>query len=350
MKLKLIHKYILKELIPVFLLGNIFFILLLLLDKLMNLADLFFTKNVPGWLITQTVIFYLPSFFVITIPTSALMAVIFVFGRMSSDSEIVAMRASGAGKRFFLVPTLIFAGLVFLFGIMMSLWLMPSGSKNATDNLMTMAKLVSIKDIKEKELYEELTGFVFYAEKKLSDTKYEKLMIIEKEKNSVITATSADVEPTGEAGLLLNLKDGNIVTIREDGMHSTINFKNFTINAPLLNAVNITTRSERLMGVKELISNFNTEPIYKFEFSKRISMPFAAMIMCIFGMSIGIYFNRGGKAAAIPATVVIVIAYNIMFLLAESYAKNGTVEAYTAAWIPNFIFGFISIFSYRRSL
>lgn len=348
--MKLIHKYILKELIPIFFLGNIFFILLLLLDKLMNLSDLFFTKNVPGWLIVQTVIFYLPSFFVITIPTSALMAVIFVFGRMSSDSEIIAMRASGAGKRFFLVPTMIFAAFVFLFGIMMSLWLMPSGSERAANNLMTMAKLVSIKDIKEKELYEELSGFVFYAEKKLSDTSYEKLMIIEKAKNSVITAASAEVVPTGEAGLLLQLKNGNIVTIREDGMHSVINFQNFSINAPLLDAVRISTKTERLMGIKELVSNFDTEPVYKFEFSKRFSMPFAATIMCIFGMSIGMYFHRSGKAAAVPSTIIIVIVYNMMFLLAESYAKSGSIEPFIAAWIPNIVFGLISVSSYRSSL
>lgn len=351
MKLKLIHKYIIKELVPVFLLGNIFFILLLLLDKLMSLADLFFTKNVPAWLIIQTIIYYLPSFLVITIPTSALLAVIFVFGRMSSESEIIAMRAAGAGKRFFLFPTMIFAIAVFFFGVVMSVWLMPKGSALASENLLAMAKLVSIKDIKEKELYDELGGYVFYADKKINDTHYLKLIIIDKTKNSVITAESAEITPNGQAGLIMKLTKGRIVTIREDGMHSTINYDNFTINTPLITADNFTVRSERLMTLQDLRTNFKTgDPVFKFEFSKRFSMPFAAVIMCILGMSIGMYFHRSGKTMAIPATVVLVVLYNTMFLVAQNIASSGSTNPFLAAWIPDIIFGLVSVYSYKSVL
>lgn len=350
MKLKLIHKYILKELLPVFFLGNIFFILLLLLDKLVDLSDLFFTKSVPGWLIIQTVIYYLPSFFVITIPTSALMAVIFVFGRMSSESEIVAMRSFGAGRRFFLLPSMIFAIGVFILGVAMSSYFMPKGSFLAAENVLKMAKLVSIKDIKEKELYEELKGYVFYAEKKLSDTEYERLMIIDKEKNSVITAQSAQIIPTGDAGLLLELSNGRIATIREDNMHSTINFEKFSINAPLAEASRVTIKSERLMPMDELRANFEIDPIFKFEYSKRFSMPFAAIIMCIFGMSIGMFFHRSGKTMALPSTVFIVVIYNMMFIIAQNIATDGSIDPFFAAWIPNVFFGILSIFAYEKVL
>jgi len=349
-KLKLIHKYILKELLPVFFLGNIFFVLLLLLDKLVDLSDLFFTKSVPGWLIIQTVIYYLPSFFVITIPTSALLAVMFVFGRMSSESEIVAMRSFGAGRRFFLLPAMIFAIGVFIIGVLMSSYFMPKGSFLAAENVLKMAKLVSIKDIKEKELYEELKGYVFYAEKKISTTEYERLMIIDKEKNSVITAESAKIIPTGSAGLLLELTDGRIATIREDNLHSTINFKTFSINAPLADASRVTIKTERLMPLNELIANFGEDPIFKFEFSKRFSMPFAAIIMCIFGMSIGMFFHRSGKAMAIPSTVLIVVLYNTMFLVAQNIALSGQIDPFFAAWVPNVVFGVISIYAYERVL
>jgi lipopolysaccharide export system permease protein len=349
-KLKLIHKHILKELLPIFLLGNIFFVLLLLLDKLVDLSDLFFTKSVPAWLIIQTVISYLPSFFVITIPTSAMLAVIFVFGRMSSESEIIAMRSFGAGRRFFLLPTMIFAIGVFLMGIAMSAYFMPKGSFMAAENVLRMAKLVSIKDIKEKELYEELKGYVFYAEKKKSDTEYERLMIIDKNKNSVITAQSAQIIPTGDAGLLLELSNGRIATIREDNMHSTINFEKFSINAPLSDASRVTIKTERLMPMSELMSNFKEDPIYKFEYSKRFSMPFAAIIMCVFGMSIGMFFHRSGKTLAIPSTVFIVVIYNMMFLVAQNIATEGSIDPFFAAWVPNIFFGILSIFAYERVL
>ncbi|ADD68273.1 permease YjgP/YjgQ family protein [Denitrovibrio acetiphilus DSM 12809] len=348
--MKLLHKYILKEIYPIFFLGNVFFVLLLLLDKLIDLADLFFTKNVPAFLIIQTIVYYLPSFLVITIPTSAMLAVMIGFGRLSSDSEVTAMRAAGAGKKFFTTPTIIFGLTAFLLGIMMSLWLMPAGSRNAIGNLSKIAKLVSINDMKEKELYDELPGIVFYAVKKDSNAKYRKMVIIDKAQHSVITANEAEILPSGNAGLLMNLKNGRIVTLNEDGKHSKINFDTFTLNSPLIDAKDISVNSERIMQTKDLIENFQEAPLYKFEFSKRISMPFAAIIMSIFGMSLGIFFHRSGRSLAIPITIAVVAVYNILFFAAENFAESGRIEPFLAAWLPNILFALIAVFFYRRAM
>ncbi|PLX69824.1 MAG: YjgP/YjgQ family permease [Denitrovibrio sp.] len=348
--MKLLHRYILKEIFPIFFLGNIFFVLLLLLDKLIALADLFFTKNVPGYLIIQTIVFYLPSFLVITIPTSAMLAVMIAYGRLSSDSEIIAMRASGAGKSFFTYPTVFFGLTAFIIGIMMSFWLMPLGSASAINNLSKMAKLVSIKDMKPKELYNEIPGMVFYAVEKESDVNYNKMIIIDKQQHSVITANKAEILPSGDAGLLMNLKDGRIVTLNKDDKHTKINFDNFKLNSPLLSPEGFTVNSERLMTTEELFKNYNKAPIYKFEISKRISMPFAAIIMSIFGMSLGIFFHRSGRSLAIPITIAVVAVYNILFFTAQNFATSGRAEPLLAAWIPNIIFAVVAVFFYRRAV
>lgn len=348
--MKILHRYILKEIFPIFFLGNIFFVLLLLLDKLINLADLFFTKNVPGYLIIETIVFYLPSFFVITIPTSAMLAVMIGYGRLSSDSEIIAMRASGAGKKFFTYPTVFFGLTAFVLGVLMSFWLMPLGSTSAINNLAKMAKLVSIKDLKPKELYDDLPGIVFYADEKKSDSEYGRMVIIDEKQHSVITAKKAEIIPSGDAGLLMNLHNGRIVTLNANGKHSTINFDNFKLNSPVLDTDDISINSERLMTTQDLIDNFDKDPIYRFEFSKRISMPFAAIIMSVFGMSLGIFFHRSGRSLAIPITIAVVAVYNILFFASQNFATSGRIEPITAAWIPNILFIIITAFFYRRTL
>jgi len=349
--MKTLHKYILKEIFPVFFMGNLFFIVLLLLDKILDLADLFFTKNVPGFLIIETVVFYLPSFLVITIPTSAMMAVMIGFGRLSSDSEVTAMRAAGGGRNFFTYPTLVFGFTAFILGIMMSFWLMPAGSAAAAKNLTKMAKLVSIKDMKEKELYDQLPGLVLYADKRHNDHNYDKLIIIDKKQNSVISAGKAEITPTGDAGLIMNLENGRIVSLSENDRHSTINFENFKLNIPLTDGGDISFKTERLMRTKDLIANLKEGAIYQFELSKRVSMPFAAIIMSIFGMSLGIFFHRGGgRTMAIPATVAVVAIYNIMFFSVQGLAASGRFEPYSAAWIPNLIFTAVALLAYRRAL
>lgn len=279
-----------------------------------------------------------------------MLAVMVGYGRLSSDSEITAMRASGAGKRFFTYPTLTFGMTAFLIGAVMSFWLMPLGSANAIGNLSKMAKLVSINDLKEKELYDELPGVVFYAVEKKSNAEYNRMIIIEKERKSVITASKAQILPSGEAGLLMNLENGRIVTLNPEGKHSTVNFSSFKLNSPLLKPESFSINSERLMKTADLLAGMDSEPVYKFELSKRLSMPFAAVIMSIFGMSLGIFFHRGGKSLAIPATISVVAVYNIIFFASQNFAEAGRIEPITAAWIPNIIFAFLAVLFYRRAL
>ena len=72
--MNLVQKYIVKELVPYFIIGNLFFMFLLLMEKIINLADLFFSKNVPAIVLIETIIYMLPSIFFMTIPLAGLLA------------------------------------------------------------------------------------------------------------------------------------------------------------------------------------------------------------------------------------------------------------------------------------
>jgi lipopolysaccharide export LptBFGC system permease protein LptF len=148
----------------------------------------------------------------------------------------------------------------------------------------------------------------------------------------------------------MDLTKGRIITLNEDDRHSTINFNNFKLNTPLLDADKVSFKSERLMKVSDLVASFDKGNDYKFEFSKRVSMPFASFIMGIFGMSLGIFFHRSGKTMAIPITIGVVAVYNIMFFSVQSLASSGRVEPFFAAWIPNIVFAVLAFFAYRRAL
>ncbi len=79
-------------------------------------------------------------------------------------------------------------------------------------------------------------------------------------------------------------------------------------------------------------------------------MPFAAIIMSIFGMSLGIFFHRSGRSLAIPITIAVVAVYNILFFTSQNFATSGRAEPLLSAWIPNIIFALIAVFFYRRAV
>lgn len=333
--MRLIHRYIFSEIFPVFIIGNVFLTFMLLLEKIVKLSDLFFAKDVEGFLILQTLVYYLPSFFMLTIPVSALLASLIGFGRLSGDSEIVAMQASGANWKTFSISAVILGGVSMGIALIMSIWLMPIGSERAIDNLFKMAATVSVKDMKEKEIYDEIPNMVFYASEKQSDTSFKKIVIIDRANNNIISAQKGNVLPSGNGGLLMKLNDGRMITTAQDGRHSIVDFTNFNINQPIEAQSRISSKPVRYMTLPQLKNNFNVETIYKYEFSKRFAMPAAALIMCFLGMGLGIFSKRAGRTLGVPISLVILATYNMMVFSFENMSISGQLEAFTAAWLPN---------------
>ena len=133
--MNLVQKYIIKEIIPFFLIGNLFFMFLLLMERMVTLADLFFSKNVPLFLLIETIIYLLPSIFYMTIPIAGLLATLIAFSRLSADSELIAMKAIGASNKTLIKPLIfigIFAGLI---NLAMGLYFVEKGSTLAYNNL-----------------------------------------------------------------------------------------------------------------------------------------------------------------------------------------------------------------------
>src|SRR5262249_60826531 len=108
-RVRIIDRYIWKELAFPFFLGLFVFTFLLLLDKIFDLTDLIINKGVPVHLVLLLLAYILPAFLVLTLPIGVLLAILVAFGRLSADMEIVALKASGVSPLRLLRPVLVFA-------------------------------------------------------------------------------------------------------------------------------------------------------------------------------------------------------------------------------------------------
>ncbi|MEA3485230.1 MAG: LptF/LptG family permease, partial [Candidatus Aerophobetes bacterium] len=93
--MKIIHRYILKEIMSSFVLGFLFFNFILFIAAIFELMELIFVENIPALEVGKLVLFKTPAFFDIVIPVSVLFSALLTFGRLSSDGEITALRSSG---------------------------------------------------------------------------------------------------------------------------------------------------------------------------------------------------------------------------------------------------------------
>ena len=106
--MRILDRYIWKELWTPFLLGLFVSTFLLLVDRIFDLMDLIINKGVPVALVGLLFLYLLPAILVLTIPIGVLFSILVAFGRLSADMEIVAMKACGVSPLRLLWPVMSF--------------------------------------------------------------------------------------------------------------------------------------------------------------------------------------------------------------------------------------------------
>ncbi|MDR1196342.1 MAG: LptF/LptG family permease, partial [Endomicrobium sp.] len=113
--IKKLHFYIIKEFCGSFVFGLAVFSMILLLDQVFQLVDLFLSKGVALWIVIKLFIFILPNILTLAIPMAVLFGVLIAYGRLSEDNEITAMKATGTDYKTLSAPVIIFVALISVF-------------------------------------------------------------------------------------------------------------------------------------------------------------------------------------------------------------------------------------------
>src|SRR4051794_17767172 len=90
-----IDSYILAEFLGPFIGSLIFVLFILLMLQVLRLAEFFIVHGVALSLLLKIAAFQMVSTLPLAVPIAFLLGVLISFGRLSADSEIVAMKANG---------------------------------------------------------------------------------------------------------------------------------------------------------------------------------------------------------------------------------------------------------------
>jgi LPS export ABC transporter permease LptG len=72
---------------------------------------------------------------------------------------------------------------------------------------------------------------------------------------------------------------------------------------------------------------------------RKISFPFAALIMALLAVPFAVSIGRGGTLFGVGAGIVLAISYWVAFSLFAALGAGGVLPALLAAWAPNLLFG-----------
>lgn len=356
---KTTYLYILKEILPIFLIGLMIFTFILLMDKILKLIELIVSRGVNISQILMLLLFISPSFLIFTIPMAVLLAILLAFGRLSSDSEITALKASGISLYQLFLPVIIFSISAYLLTTFLVFYGLPWGNRGFKATLYLIAQSKADIEIKERVFNDTFDGLVVYVDKvPIQGKRMEGILIYdERDREKLITIFAREgflVSNPKSQEVILKLSNGDIHrTEHRDNVYQKVKFDTYDLKLELSKA--FTTIGKKLKDkemsldeIKEKMEEMRKkgEDITPLEVQihKRYAFPFACIIFGLIGVPLGIQPRRSGRSYGFIFSILIILAYYISLTASEILALRHTIPAFLAGWSPNLLFGGLGIY------
>jgi lipopolysaccharide export system permease protein len=285
-------------------------------------------------------------------------AVIFFTSKMAQNTEIIAILSSGISFKRFLFPYMLSAGFLAILSFYMSNFMIPH-----TNKVMWEFEKTFIKDpIKNENMNIHMQispGEFVYVESYNSFTKTGQKFSIEKftPDGTLIYKLNSDRITWDSVSGRWNIRNYYIRSIRADDefitkglqLDTLINLRpqEFTLVADDIKTMNYFELNKFIE--KEKLKGSPNIPKYLLEKYKRYAFPFATIILTLIGVSLSSRKVRGGIGMHLGTGIGLTFTYILFMQVSNVFATFGNISPLLATWIPNIIFGVLSIFMIRMA-
>ncbi len=345
--MKIIHRYVLKEMLAPFVFGLLFFNFILFMGIIFDLTELIFVKNAPPFLVGKLVLFTLPSYLDIIIPIALLFSIILSFGRLSCEGEIIAFRSSGISLLQVELPIFVLAFFLTIVSLLFSTWLTPQCNQlyhKTYQQIILQRPTLQIKegtiiDIEERKLY------TYHLNLKNQEMKELILYEFLPQKTQLFPQVTFAKEGRVENETLI-LRKVSIYRFNKNYQLTKKGEANTQIIYPQnqLDKKKEREKSSYEMSLREIKDKLKEKELgerdktkLKAEFQGRIAIPLATFLVGILAVPLGIKIKKGAKSISLGISLIVIIAYYILFLTGDFLARAGYLPIFLGVWIPNFI-------------
>lgn len=348
--LKTLDKYVLRQLIEVFLMGLVIFTSIIFAsDTLVTLIRQISLYGIPFSTAIFIIILRLPAILVLTIPMGVLLSSVMTINKMSMNSEICVMRACGISLGRIAKPVFMFGLAAMLVSFTVNEFIAPVAN--------AQAKKLTMWALQQKNVPEGTENFTL---KELKGSKLKRLFYISKCKDKRLYGITVLDMSKKDSTMILQAKEGDarhefwqfskgvIYTISNSGkvLNSTVfGDLSYFSNPEMMNKLNDDYEKEltTFSLLKYLFDHRHDPPEklakYKIELYNKIAIPLMAVIFVLIGVPLAITpprvrFNRG-----FLFSIGIIFLYYILKAFSSSLGETGVLWPFFASWMPDIIIG-----------
>jgi LPS export ABC transporter permease LptF/LPS export ABC transporter permease LptG len=356
--MRLLDRYIAREVTRHAFLGLLIFTFVLFIPQLVKLMQIFVRHSGSTSQVITLFLSVVPSVLVFTIPMAVLIGVLLGLGRMSMDSEIIALTALGISRKRILVPVGALAVLGAFLTLIMTTWLAPLSLRTGRDIEATLITSQISFAVQPRVFDERFPNLVLFVNNvAASGTHWNGVFIAQAaaDNNSQITlAESAIVIAEPSLGKLeLHLNDG---TTHE-----------FSRATPDHYSITAFGRSDwpmefsTMLPPKERTISYPERPIAELwrdqgpnwrdarvELNQRFAFPIACFVFAFIAVPLGAQPRRGGRAAGTLLAIIIIAVYYLILVTGAGFARQGVVPVPVGIWAANILIALFALALFPR--
>ncbi len=339
----------------IFLLSMAVLLLFILMGRALQLRDMLLGLEL-GFGDTLRLFGYLSPFFLLIIcPIACMLAVFLTFLRMSTDRELVALKAGGVGLYQMLPASLVFSILCALFGFWISYTWQAWGMGNFRTEVLSIASSSARVVVLPGVFNKDVPNMVLFARKAdLASGAMADVLVEDRrspDTKMTILAPEGSLDADYEHGeIVFLLKRGKSYTEKDDSL-STMTFTEYAVRLDFSSLF----KGVDLGPVKP--KEYTWDRLYDYAFQKELALtdprmankidverhkrfvfPAACIVLCIFVIPIATSFQGLRQQTGVLMALLLFLVYYSLLMAGISLGESGELPPRIGLWIPNVLF------------
>jgi LPS export ABC transporter permease LptF/LPS export ABC transporter permease LptG len=355
--LRILDRYLVREIALPFALGLTVLTFVLVLPPILVSGEEFISKGVEWSVVARAMATLLPSALSLTIPMAVLLGILVGFGRLSADREFVAMQACGVSLMRLLRPVLLIATLGTAATAYEIIVALPNANQAYREIVFVLLATRVENNVKPRVFYEDFPNKVIYVRDLPAGGGWKDVFL-------------ADTSRPGETSVYF-AKEGRIrldkqtrvvqLELRDGTSHTTHLDRPDDYEANVFDSILISLDPETVfkrppakgapeMTIAELKAEIasaaaHNDPAYgaRFMLQQKFSLPMTCPILALIALALGASNRKDGKLASFAIGMGVIFVYYVLLWGARAAAMGGRFSPELAPWLPNIVMGALAL-------
>jgi LPS export ABC transporter permease LptG len=354
--MRLLDRYVIRNFLQVYLYCIAGFISIWLIFDISDNISTFLDEHISPFLVVRYYATQVPQVFIILLPVSLLLALLFTLGRMSRANEVVSMLTAGVSLPRVLLP-LIGMGLLTVAASMALNYSLAPHAEMARKTFLSEAQARPERYVAGQIFRNRTDLRTWFIQNFLPHgNTFNSVQVLQQDANdNIVTnylATRAFYRPETKTWDLENVKvvhydhTGNIV---DEQIYPSLKIEHWSETPFRLSSAN--ERAE-FLSLPELLEylHFNADfpatllAPFRTHLQYRLALPWTCLVVVWIAAPLGIGYSRRGVLSSVAAAVFLVFSMNFLVHLFLALGEGDRVSPWVAAWTPNVLFAAIGLY------